>query len=135
MRLDELAKKIEAQLVGDGSIEVTSAATLEEARPGQVAFQANRKYADQVKTTRASAIIVAPSVESSRVALLRSADPYYAFCKAVVALHGHRKHPHHGVHAKAHVEPTAEIGEGTVVYPGCYAVSYTHLTLPTTERV
>jgi UDP-3-O-[3-hydroxymyristoyl] glucosamine N-acyltransferase len=120
MRLDELARRIEAQLVGDGSIDVTSAATLEEARPGQVAFFANPKYAEQLKTTRASAVIVAPAVEASRVPLLRSADPYYAFCKAVVALHGHRVHPHKGVHPKAHVEPTATIGEGTVVYPGVY---------------
>ena len=120
MRLDELAKRIEAQLVGDGATDVTATATLQDARPGQVSFLANPKYGEQIKTTRASAVIVAPSVESSRVALLRSADPYYAFCRAVVTLHGYRVHEHKGVHPKAHVEPTATIGQGTVVYPGVY---------------
>jgi UDP-3-O-[3-hydroxymyristoyl] glucosamine N-acyltransferase len=120
MRVDELAKRIEAQLVGDGSAEVTGAATLEDAGPGQVSFLINPKYAAQLQTTRASAVIVAPSVAQGHVTLLKSAEPHFAFCKAVVALHGYRKHPHHGVHPEAHVEPTATIGEGTVVYPGVY---------------
>ena len=120
MRLSELAKRIEAQLVGDGAADITGAATLEDAGPGQVSFLTNPKYAAQLQTTRASAVIVAPSVACDHVALLKSAEPHFAFCKAVVALHGYRKHPHHGVHPKAHVEPTAQIGEGTVVYPGVY---------------
>jgi UDP-3-O-[3-hydroxymyristoyl] glucosamine N-acyltransferase len=120
MQLSELARRIEAQLVGDGAVEVTAAATLEDARPGQVSFLTNPKYAAQLQTTRASAVIVAPSVACDHVALLKSPHPHYAFCKAVVALHGYRKHPHQSVHPKAHVEPSAEIGEGTVVYPGCY---------------
>ena len=120
MRVDELAKRIEAQLVGDGSAEVTGAATLEDAGPGQVSFLINPKYASQLQTTRASAVIVAPSVAQGHVTLLKSAEPHFAFCKAVVALHGYRKHPHQGVHPKAHVEPTAQIGEGTTVYPGVY---------------
>jgi UDP-3-O-[3-hydroxymyristoyl] glucosamine N-acyltransferase len=120
MRLDELAKRIGAQLVGDGSLEVTSAATLESATTGNVSFLTNPKYADQLETTRASAVIVAPSVTCDHVALLKSPHPHYAYCRAVVALHGHRKHPHEGIHPKAFVDPTARIGEGTVVYPGVY---------------
>jgi UDP-3-O-[3-hydroxymyristoyl] glucosamine N-acyltransferase len=53
------------------------------------------------------------------VALLRVRDPVLAFSRAITALHGDRQHPHRGVHPKAYVEPTATIGENTVVYPGC----------------
>jgi UDP-3-O-[3-hydroxymyristoyl] glucosamine N-acyltransferase len=35
-------------------------------------------------------------------------------------LHGFRKHPHDGIHPSAHVDPTASIGEGTVIYPGAF---------------
>jgi UDP-3-O-[3-hydroxymyristoyl] glucosamine N-acyltransferase len=56
----------------------------------------------------------------SNTALLKTADPYFAFMKAVMKLHGHRKHPHSGVHGDAHVDTTATIGEGTVIYPGAY---------------
>jgi UDP-3-O-[3-hydroxymyristoyl] glucosamine N-acyltransferase len=118
MRLDELAGRIDAQVVGDGSISIASVNTLEDARPGQVSFLANRRYAHQIETTRASAVIVGGGVTSDRVALLKTTDPYYAFSRAVVALHGYRKHPHEAIHPATHVHQTAEIGEGTTVYPG-----------------
>jgi len=37
-----------------------------------------------------------------------------------VLLHGHRKHPHEGVHPLAHIDPTARLGRGCVIYPGAY---------------
>ncbi|HMB96041.1 MAG TPA: UDP-3-O-(3-hydroxymyristoyl)glucosamine N-acyltransferase [Tepidisphaeraceae bacterium] len=120
MRLDELAKQIDSELSGDGAIEINSIATLEDAGAGQLAFLSNPKYQKQLETTHASAVIVATRINSNRVALLRSADPYYAFSRALVLLHGYRKHPHAGAHAQAHVDPTATIGPGSVIYPGAY---------------
>jgi UDP-3-O-[3-hydroxymyristoyl] glucosamine N-acyltransferase len=121
MRLEELARRIEAELVGDGSIEVTSVSTLEKAGPGQVSFLSNPKYQKQLETTGASAVIVAPRVNSTaKVTLLKAADPYFAFSRAVIALHGFRKHPHEGIHPAAHVHPTATIGARTVIYPGVF---------------
>jgi UDP-3-O-[3-hydroxymyristoyl] glucosamine N-acyltransferase len=120
MRLDELAKQIDAQLAGDGAIEINSVATLEEAQPGQLAFLANPKYQKQLETTHASAVIAAKRVNSEHVALLKADDPYFAFSQAVVLLHGHRKHPHDGVHPDAHVDSTATVGAGSVIYPGAY---------------
>ncbi len=120
MRLSELARRIEAVVVGDGELEVTSCATLEEAGAGQVSFLANPKYMKQVETTKATAVVVGHKVESGHVALLKARDPYYAFTQALVILHGHRKHPHAGIHPRAHVDPTAAVGEGTVIYPGVY---------------
>jgi len=120
MKLNELAKWIGAEVVGDGSIEVNAANTLESATGGQLSFLANPKYLKQLETTQASAVVAGLNVTSDRVALLRAKDPYYSFMQAVVILHGHRKHPHRGVHPTAYVDPTATVGEGTVVYPGCY---------------
>jgi UDP-3-O-[3-hydroxymyristoyl] glucosamine N-acyltransferase len=120
MKLQDLAREIEAELTGDGSIDVTSAATLEDAQPGQLSFLSNPKYASQLSTTKASAVVVAPNVKADGVALLKAKDPYYAFRQAVVRLHGFRKHPFTGVHPKAHVDPAATVGEGTLVYPGVF---------------
>lgn len=120
MRLDELAKQIDAELVGDPSTEVTSASTLEDAKPGQLSFLANPKYAKQLETTGASAVIAAARVTSDKIAVLKSNDPYYAFARAVIALQGHRKHPHVGISDKAHIDPTATIGANTVIYPGVF---------------
>jgi UDP-3-O-[3-hydroxymyristoyl] glucosamine N-acyltransferase len=120
MRLDELAARIEAEVIGDGSIDVTGVATLEDATAGQISFLSNRKYASQLETTRASAVIVGGGVTSDRVTLLKTGNPYYAFTNAVVALHGYRKPPHEGIHPSAHVHPSSRIGPGATIYPGVY---------------
>src|SRR5437868_3894688 len=106
MTVAELAKEIGAEVVGDASGTVLSAATLEEAQAGQVSFLANIKYTRQLEATTATAVIVAPSTKPfPNTTLLKAADPYFAFRQAVVRLHGFRKHPHAGVHPAAHVDP------------------------------
>ena len=120
MTVSELAKEIGAEVVGDGSASITSCATLVDAIPGQVSFLMNQKYARQLETTNASAVICSPGFKSDRITLLKAADPYFAFMKAVVRLYGHRKHPHAGVHPGAHVDPSASIGQNTVIYPGAF---------------
>jgi UDP-3-O-[3-hydroxymyristoyl] glucosamine N-acyltransferase len=119
--LRELAAGIGADVAGgDPETKVSSVNTLEDAGPDEVSFLSNAKYVRLLETTRAAAVIVASGVRSDRVTLLRTSDPYFAFRQAVVKLHGYRRHPHDGVHPAAHVDPTATVGEGTVVYPGVY---------------
>ena len=119
--LRELAAEIGATVEGgDPETKISAVNTLEDAGPGEVSFLSNAKYVRLLDTTRASAVIAAGGVRSNRVALLRTADPYFAFRQAVVKFHGYRKHPHDGIHPSAHVDPTANVGEGTVVYPGVY---------------
>ena len=121
MTLKELAAAIGAEVSGaDPENRVSSVATLEEARAGQVSFLSNARYVQLLETTRATAVIVARGMRNERVALLHTKDPYFAFAQAVIALHGHRRHPHEGIHPSAHVDPTATVGEGTVVYPFAY---------------
>ena len=116
----QLAKQIGAVVVGDGAARIWSAQTLEAAGPEQISFLSNPKYEKLLKSTGAAAVIVGNSVRSNRVTLLRTADPYYAFMQAVVILHGHRRHPHRGIHRHAHIDATATIGKGTTIYPGVY---------------
>lgn len=118
--LKELADAIGAELAADPDTPINGAGTLEDAKPGQVTFLANPKYLKELETTAASAVIVAPSVKFDRVPLLKARDPYYAFALAVRLLHGERKHSFSGVHPKATVDPSASVGQGTVIYPGVY---------------
>ena len=120
LSIQELARDIGAELVGNADLVIDSAGTLEDARAGQVSFLSNPKYVRQLETTHASAVVVSPHVKSDRVALLKAKDPYYAFRQAVIRLHGFRKHPHQGIHPAAHVDPTASVGEGCIFYPGVY---------------
>lgn len=118
--LRELADIIGAEVVGDGAVAVSGINTLEDARPGQLTFLANPKYEKQLDCTQASAVIVGANSKFSRLPVLRAKDPQLAYQRAVVALHGYRRHPHAGIHSAAHVDPTAKLGENAVVYPGVF---------------
>ncbi len=121
--LKELAAEIGAEIAGEADAAISSVNGLAEAGPGEVSFLANPKYQKQLETTNATAVIVAPGVTAPagrELNLLKTKDPYYAFCRAVVLLHGYRKHPHVGIHPRANVDPSATIGEGSVLYPGVY---------------
>lgn len=120
LTLGDLAQKIGAQVIGDATQQVSSAATLEEAGTGQISFLSNPRYVPKLAATRATAVVVGPNVTSDHVTLLRTADPYYAFTQAVILLHGHRRHPHKGIHSDARVDPTAVIGQRTILYPGVF---------------
>lgn len=116
MTLAELASRLGCRLEGDGSIEVSRIAGLEEAGPGDLSFLSNPRYASKLPRTRASAVIVADGVATAPCAVLRSANPYLSFAEAVVVLTPSRVTPP-GVSALAHVDPTAEIGADVHVGP------------------
>lgn len=121
MKISELAERIGAEVRGDGAdCDVVGCARLDQAGPREIAFLANPKYARQLESTDAAAVIVGPSVEDNGRTLLVAEDPYYAFRNAAVALHGFRRHPRPaggGISEQASVDPSARIGEGTVVHP------------------
>lgn len=103
-RLAELAKLIGASLQGDPECEISGIAPLDSAQPGQISFLSNSQLRAQLKTTRASAVIIAPkdAAEFSANALL-IADPYLAYAK-IAALFAPKLNVKPGVH------PTAIIG-------------------------
>ena len=115
--LAELADRSGATLDGDGGLRVTRVATLERAGPGAIAFLANPKYASQLATTRASAVIVAPG-DAGRTPLpkLVTPTPYLAYARVATLLHPPAV-PVSGVHPTAVVDPGAVIATGVSVGP------------------
>ena len=90
MKLAELARSTGARCeTGDGDIEITGAAGLDQARPGQVTFLSNPHYTPKLVSTTASAIYVAEDVKVERadLAVLRAKDPYVAFTRALILFH------------------------------------------------
>ncbi|RUO44350.1 UDP-3-O-(3-hydroxymyristoyl)glucosamine N-acyltransferase [Aliidiomarina taiwanensis] len=117
--LAELAQKIGAEVQGDASFRVTGLATLEKARSEQVAFLANPKYASQLETTAAGAVIVHPDVAAksgSKAHFLVSSNPYLSYAKTAQAF-DNAPGQAVGVHPSAVVDPTAELGENVSVGP------------------
>jgi UDP-3-O-[3-hydroxymyristoyl] glucosamine N-acyltransferase len=136
--LGELAEYIGGRVCGDPNIVIKSASTLGRAREGDISFLVNRKYQRQLRTTKASAVIVGRETTEASVPLLIAEDPYYAFMQIMVLLHGHRKHQKVGISPKASISDRAKIGvdchihdfvtitddarvgNGCIIYPGAY---------------
>jgi UDP-3-O-[3-hydroxymyristoyl] glucosamine N-acyltransferase len=113
--LRDLAARLACTVRGDGSVEVHRVRGLEEAGPGDLSFVANVRYLGRLGSTRASAVIVAPDVETPLPCLL-SPEPYVAFARAVALLHPAPR-PAPGVHPSAQVDPTAALGPEVHVGP------------------
>ena len=70
MKLDDLARELDVECRGPADLEITGVAGIEEAGHGQLTFIANQKYAGFARTTRASAILVAPDFAELATATL-----------------------------------------------------------------
>jgi UDP-3-O-[3-hydroxymyristoyl] glucosamine N-acyltransferase len=114
--LGEIAEHVGACLLGDPAIVIRAANTLGNAQEGDISFLANRKYEKQLETTQASAVIVRRQVESAKVPLLISEDPYYAFMHVMVLFYGYRKHSQAGISPRASIHETAKIGRDCQIY-------------------
>jgi UDP-3-O-[3-hydroxymyristoyl] glucosamine N-acyltransferase len=126
MKLADLAGQLGATLDGDSEAEVTSAAGIEEAQPGQLTFVANPKYTPLARTTRATAVLVEPGFEEITAATLRVVNPYLAFARALEMLYQPPAYPP-GVHPTAVIAPTARIGPDAHI--GAYAVIGDHVSI------
>jgi UDP-3-O-[3-hydroxymyristoyl] glucosamine N-acyltransferase len=115
MKLSQIASALGARLEGE-DVEISGLAGIEEAGPGQLTFVANPKYAALARTTRASAVIVAPDFPALPAATLRCDNPYLAFARALeLFYHPPRYAP--GIHSTAVVHESAKIGSGASIGP------------------
>jgi UDP-3-O-[3-hydroxymyristoyl] glucosamine N-acyltransferase len=119
MKLGELAERIGCELQGDAAIEITAIRGLEDAGSGDLTFFANARYAAQLTSTQASAVIVATGMAALPIATLRAANPYLAFARALALFHEPLR-PRPGIHATAVVAASATVAEPASI--GAYAV-------------
>jgi UDP-3-O-[3-hydroxymyristoyl] glucosamine N-acyltransferase len=118
--LSTLAAHTGARLEGDGATIVRRVGTLEHAAPDAIAFLANPKYRNQLRSTRAAAVIVGPDdAVSTSLPKLVSANPYATYAKVAALLYPAAA-PTAGVHASAIVDPGARIAADASI--GAYAV-------------
>lgn len=125
MKLREIAETLQCRLEGSPDTEIRGVAGIDHAGPGQLTFLANRRYAPQLKTTGASAVLVEEGVEIQResekspLAALRTPNPYLAFARALELFYEAPSYAP-GVHPTAIVSASAKIGAGAHIGPYCY---------------
>ena len=136
--LGKLAREIGARVEGDEARSISGLATLKKAREGELGFLANPKYIDELKNTRASAVIISPEMKKHcPVDSLLMTDPYVGYAKAsrlferkqvsetgfihpsAVIAQTVKVHASVCIGANAVVEDRVELSEGVIIGPGC----------------
>ena len=118
MKLSEVADRLGCALEGDPSIEIARVAGLQQAEPGDLSFLSNPRYLDQLRTTKASAVLVdvdgVRNAAPAGCALLRCSNAYTSFARAL-SLFVTAPLPPPGVHRLSVVASDAVLGEGVSI--------------------
>jgi len=114
VKLRDIAVRLGCRLEGDGDIEITRIAGIHDAGPGDLTFVANPKYEKALASTQASAVILHEQGPASSCAVLRSAEPYLAFARAV-ALFAPDERPAAGVHPMTAIAADVRLGTGVSI--------------------
>ncbi len=114
LTVEELASRLDAELVGAGDRTVTGASSLESAGPEDVSFLARRKYLQYLPATRAAAVIVGRNLGAlddvpEGVSLLWVNDAHTALAETLSALYPEAL-PAPGVAPTATLGPGVELG-------------------------
>jgi UDP-3-O-[3-hydroxymyristoyl] glucosamine N-acyltransferase len=118
-KLKELAQWVDGTVIGEGEIEISGVAAIEEARTGEITFIANPKYLPKLSGTHASAVIVSKEVTQADKPLLCVDNPYLAFAK-ILTLFSFKPYQPKGIESKTWISPTAKLGKDLTLYPFVY---------------
>lgn len=120
MKLAEMVEQLGGVLDGDAQIEITAVAGLAEAGPGDISFLSNPKYAAQVATTKASAVIVPSDWDRpATCALVRVENSDQVFAQAAELFYETLPKPAVGIHPSAVVAESAQLAEGVSIGANC----------------
>lgn len=116
--LSYLADYIGAELKGEGSIQISGIATLQNAQADQLSFLANSNYEKYLPATRAAAVIVhARNADSCPTNALIHDNPYLAYAK-LSHLWDRQAASKAEIHKTAVIAPGAKIEEGVSIAAG-----------------
>ncbi len=116
MALAELARRLDAELVGNGALEVDGVRPLDQAGPSHVSFLHNPRYAAEAAASRAGALLVRAVGELGEHNFLVTPYPYLAFARALELFHPVERPPA-GVHPSAVVAWDADIASSATIGP------------------
>src|SRR5205823_1574752 len=93
---------------------IDGVASLAEAGESQLSFLSNPKYAPQLASTNAGAVLVAEDVNGDDERFIRVANPYFSMATVVAKFFAHRPAPN-GISPLASVASTAKLGANVAV--------------------
>lgn len=143
--LNEIAKFVGGQVVGDGDILITGASGIREASEGDITFLANSKYSSLMDKTHAAAIVTSSDAQETTKPVILTENPSLAFAKIISMFTpddiGHPRIIDYTVVMGKNVSlgrdlaigPYTVIGDNvviednTIIYAGCYIGHHTKI--------
>lgn len=138
-KVAEIAKFINGELVGDGSLLIKGINGINEAAEGDISFILSSKYENLLSSTKASCVVVPKDVTLvSKKPLIKVDDPSIAFSKMIefllpdriphpkgidktaIVSKGARLGRNAALGAYVVIEDGVSIGDNTIIYPFCY---------------
>jgi UDP-3-O-[3-hydroxymyristoyl] glucosamine N-acyltransferase len=119
--LSDIAAHLGGELIGDPALRVTRIAPLDSATPSSISFLSNPRFLNQLASTQAACVIVAPALRdaaAARGAVLVVPDAYVGFARLTQWWAARvRPAPALGIHPSAVVDPDAELGANVSIGP------------------
>jgi UDP-3-O-[3-hydroxymyristoyl] glucosamine N-acyltransferase len=108
---------VEGQLVGDGGVAISGAASLGDAEPGQLTLIDGCDKNHLLKKSRASAVLAPKGYVCNGLPAILVDDVHRAFAIIIVHFHPRRQFSRTGVSPLASVSPSAQIADGADIHP------------------
>jgi len=116
IEVNEIARRVEGRVCGDGARVVTGIQALDAAKESDISFFADVRYADALAHTRAGAVIVREETAGFEGPQVIVANPQVAYAK-VASLFQRPLPRHPGVSPEACIHSSAQIGPGASIHP------------------
>lgn len=129
MKLSEIAKLLNGELLGDGSVDIDNVGKIESAKMNEITFIANPIYEKYFNTSQAGAVIVSrkfqPPVSenglNNNIPLIKVDDPYLSFLNLLDIFLPKTELQEVGIHEKAVISETAVVSDEDVsIGAHCY---------------
>lgn len=118
--VEEIARRLNGRVEGNGSLAVKGVASLDQAGPAELSFLGNPRYSPAMKTTKAGVVLVNEAWQGETPATLirvKSADAAFAQVAFWLARPAITFKP--GIHPTAVVAADARLGRDVTVGPHC----------------
>src|SRR3954463_16492229 len=114
----QIAAKLDGQVIGDGSIQLTGLAPANNARAGELTFAENANYFAAAEQSQAAAILVAEEFAPSKKVLIRVANARIALARVLPIFFPPEEHPR-GIHPGAVIAESAQVDPSAHIGPAC----------------
>lgn len=114
--IERIAEITGGQFQGDGSVEISGLAALDESAPGMVTFAADAKNLTKVRDITAAAIIVPEDADCETDAvLIKVKNVHLAIAQLLGAIDAGEDVPEPGIHPTAYIAPGVTLGDNVAV--------------------